>query len=118
MFNMRLMEALFEQLAPMRLITATNAEDGLILARSSQPDVILLDINLPGINGFEAVARLKHDALIRHIPVVGLSADATSATAERALNSGFVDYLTKPVNLSELIRTLSRAMEAKFVTHE
>ncbi|CDK99744.1 conserved protein of unknown function [Magnetospirillum gryphiswaldense MSR-1 v2] len=117
-FNMRLMEALFEQLAPMRLITATNAEDGLILARSSQPDVILLDINLPGINGFEAVARLKHDALIRHIPVVGLSADATSATAERALNSGFVDYLTKPVNLSELIRTLSRAMEAKFVTHE
>jgi PAS domain S-box-containing protein len=117
-FNMRLMEALFEQLAPMRLITATNAEDGLILARSSQPDVILLDINLPGINGFEAVARLKHDALIRHIPVVGLSADATSATAERALNSGFVDYLTKPVNLSELIRTLSRAMEGKFVTHK
>ena len=117
-FNMRLMEALFEQLAPMRLITANNAEDGLTLARSSQPDAILLDINLPGINGFEAVARLKHDALIRHIPVVGLSADATSATAERALNSGFVDYLTKPVNLSELIRTLSRVMEAKFVTHE
>lgn len=116
-FNMRLMEALFEQLAPMRLITANNAEEGLILARSRQPDVILLDINLPGINGFEAVARLKEDASIRHIPVIGLSADASSATIERARNSGFADYLTKPVSLPELVRTLSREMEYKHANH-
>lgn len=111
--NMRLMEVLFEQLAPMRLITANNVEDGMALARTSQPDVVILDINLPDINGFEAIDRLKEDAAIRHIPVVGLSADATSATAKRALACGFADYLTKPVKLSELVRTISRVMETK-----
>jgi CheY-like chemotaxis protein len=112
-FNMRLMEALFEQLVPMRLVSANNAEEGLELARSSQPDVILLDINLPGINGFDAIARLKDDASICHIPVIGLSADASRATVERARKSGFADYLTKPVSLPELVRTLSREMEYK-----
>ncbi|CDL00299.1 Autoinducer 2 sensor kinase/phosphatase luxQ [Magnetospirillum gryphiswaldense MSR-1 v2] len=116
--NVRLMEALFEQLAPMRLIAANNAEEGLNLARSSQPDLILLDINLPGVNGFEAIARLKEDALIRHIPVIGLSADASGSTIERARNGGFTDYLTKPVKLSELVRTLSREMEYKHVSNQ
>ena len=97
----------------MRLVSANNAEEGLELARSSQPDVILLDINLPGINGFDAIARLKDDASICHIPVIGLSADASRATVERARKSGFADYLTKPVSLPELVRTLSREMEYK-----
>ncbi|CAA7625234.1 conserved hypothetical protein [Candidatus Terasakiella magnetica] len=116
--NISLMEALFHQLAPMRLITATNAEDGLVLAESNQPDVILLDINLPGVNGFDAVARLKENEATRHIPVVGFSADAAGETTKRALASGFGDYLTKPIKLSALLRSLNRMMEAKHADHE
>ncbi|CAA7622647.1 PAS domain S-box protein [Magnetospirillum sp. SS-4] len=116
--NISLMEALFHQLVPMRLITATNAEDGLVLAESNQPDVILLDINLPGMNGFDAVARLKENEATRHIPVVGFSANATGETTKRALASGFGDYLTKPIKLSALLRSLNRMMEAKHAGHE
>ena len=116
--NRHLVEALFEQLSPMRLITATSVEKGLVLARSRQPDVILLDINFPGTSGFEAIALIKGDVSIRDIPVVALSADATGETIERALAGGFVDYLTKPVRLPVLVRTISRLMGAQYAGHD
>jgi CheY-like chemotaxis protein len=113
--NISLMEALFEQLSPMRMIAVTTAEEGLLMAESYQPDVILLDINLPGMNGFEAVTHLKENPATRAIPVVGLSADATTKTTNRALAGGFSDYLAKPIKLPALLRTLQRLMEEKHV---
>jgi PAS domain S-box-containing protein len=113
--NISLMEALFEQLSPMRMIAVTTAEEGLLMAESYQPDVILLDINLPGMNGFEAVTHLKENPATRAIPVVGLSADATTKTTNRALAGGFSDYLAKPIKLPALLRALQRAMEEKHV---
>ncbi|MBF0270413.1 MAG: PAS domain S-box protein [Alphaproteobacteria bacterium] len=108
--NLSLMEALFEQLAPMRLITASTGEEGLQLAESEQPDVILLDISLPSISGLDVARHLKSDERTRHIPVVALSADATPQATDRALESGCDTYLTKPVDISALVRTLQHVM--------
>ena len=115
--NRMLMEAMFEQLTPLRLIAAASAETGLSAAENQQPDIILLDINLPGMDGFAANDRLKENPKTRHIPVVALSADAIKETADRALASGFADFLTKPIRRSDLIHTLHNVMEHRHAKH-
>ena len=108
--NQALVEAMIEQLSPLRLIFVTSAETGLIVAENNQPDIILLDINLPGMDGFAAIGHLKENPRTRHIPVVALSADAIEGTADRALACGFSYYLTKPVRRADLIHTIQRVM--------
>jgi signal transduction histidine kinase/ActR/RegA family two-component response regulator len=87
---------------------AYSAELGLQMARSRRPDIILLDINLPGMNGFEALDILKNDAVTRDIPVVAISANAMERDIKKGLDAGFVDYLTKPVDIIQLVLVLSR----------
>ncbi len=116
--NLLLMETLFERLAPMRLVSAIRAEEGVRLANALLPDVILLDINLPGMDGFEAFAQLQANEATRHIPVVGVSADASATTTTRARAEGFADFLTKPVRLATLVHTLRRLMEEEHADQE
>ena len=79
--------------------------------RDRQPDVILMDINLPGISGIEALKILREDPATAHIPVVALSANAMPRDIEKGLQAGFFRYLTKPIKVNEFMDTLDVALE-------
>jgi hypothetical protein len=109
--NLKLIEQLMARRPDMRMLTAGDADFGIQIARKSLPDVILMDINLPGINGFDAIQILRHDKATAHIPVIALSANAMPRDVERGLKAGFFRYLTKPVRVPEFIDTLAAALE-------
>ncbi len=108
--NMAVMAALFEHLPDARLLEATTAERGLELARSCQPDVIVIDIGLPGMDGFTALACLRTQTETRHIPVIALSADAMPAALDRGMSAGFRAWLTKPLQFEGLLATLETVL--------
>ncbi len=85
------------------VLTAEDGGQGLTMAQSESPDLILMDMSLPGMNGWEATHRLKSMKETQSIPVLGLSAHAMKADRERALNAGCDDYDTKPVDIKRLL---------------
>jgi CheY-like chemotaxis protein len=85
------------------IIIATDGKHGVHLAESALPDLILMDMSLPVMDGWEATRLLKQNPLTRQIPIVGLSAHAMAGDREKALNAGCDDYETKPVDLTRLI---------------
>jgi PAS domain S-box-containing protein len=109
--NLKLVEQLIGRRPELALLTATDGHQGIEVARASVPDVILMDINLPGISGNEALRILRADPLTAHIPVVALSANAMPRDIERGLKAGFFRYLTKPIDLNELMDTLKTALD-------
>lgn len=108
--NLKVVESLFQYHSNLYLLTANNGASGLEQAQQYQPDVILLDIHLPDINGFNVLSRLLEDEKTRHIPVVALSADAMPLDIERGMKAGFTDYLTKPIKLDLLMQTLDKVL--------
>jgi PAS domain S-box-containing protein len=109
--NMELIEELIGRFSDIGLVTAANGTLGIKLARAIQPQVILLDINLPGINGFKVLEILRDDPATAHIPVIALSANAMSRDIERGLQAGFFHYLTKPIEINEFMDTVGAALE-------
>jgi PAS domain S-box-containing protein len=109
--NMKLVEKLMAQRADIRLLGAVNGTLGVEVARASQPEVILMDINLPGISGIEAMKILREDPATAHIPIVALSANAMPRDIEKGLKAGFFRYLTKPIRVTEFMDTLNVALE-------
>ncbi len=109
--NLKLIEQLIARRPDLRLISAVDGNRGIELARSRQPDVILMDINLPGISGIEALQILRDDPLTAHIPVVAVSANAMPRNIEKGLQAGFFRYLTKPIKVNEFTDTLEAALE-------
>jgi signal transduction histidine kinase/ActR/RegA family two-component response regulator len=109
--NVRLIEQLISRRADMRLLTAGNGKDGIALARGYLPDVILMDINLPGISGIEAMKLIRQDPLTSHIPIVALSANAIPRDIEQGIKAGFFRYLTKPIKVNEFLETLNVALK-------
>jgi PAS domain S-box-containing protein len=109
--NLMLIEQLIKRRPDMRLLSARDGNLGIQLARANQPEVILMDINLPGISGIEALRILREDPATAHIPVVALSANAMPRDVERGLQAGFFRYLTKPIKVSEFMETLDVALE-------
>ena len=109
--NQMLVEDLIARRPDMRLLTAGDAIRGIEIARASLPDVILMDINLPGISGIQALGVLAEDPVTAHIPVVALSANAVPRDIERGLKAGFFLYLTKPIKVNEFMHTLEVALE-------
>jgi CheY-like chemotaxis protein len=110
--NLKLVEQLIARRPTMRLLTAVDGNLGIQMARAHQPEVILMDINLPGISGIEALKILREDPATTHIPVVALSANAMPADIERGLEAGFVSYLTKPIKVKEFMEVLDAALES------
>ncbi len=108
--NMELVQQLIARRPDMRLFGAEDAMRGIALAREHQPDVILLDINLPGINGLQALKILQEDEGTKHIPVLALSANAMPRDIERGLAAGFFRYLTKPIRVAEFMDALDTAL--------
>ena len=109
--SLMLMQDLMARRPDIHLLTATDALSGVTLARAERPDVILMDINLPGISGLEALNILLGDPRTAHIPVVALSANAIPADIARGLAAGFFSYLTKPLKVNELMQTLDAASQ-------
>ncbi|NCN71613.1 MAG: response regulator, partial [Betaproteobacteria bacterium] len=108
--NMALVEQLIARRPDMRLLGAPDAMRGIALARAHQPDVILMDINLPGISGMQALKILREDPATRHIPVLALSANAMPRDIEKGLAAGFYRYLTKPIRVNEFMAALDEGL--------
>jgi PAS domain S-box-containing protein len=108
--NLRLVERFLARRDDIRLLTAATPTLGLKLARSQHPALILLDINLPEMDGYEVMDRLRQDPVTRDIPVVAISANAMPDDLARGRSAGFKDYLTKPLSLENLLRTVNETL--------
>jgi two-component system, cell cycle response regulator DivK len=93
-----------------QVVFAMDGQQGIDLARSERPDIILMDMSLPVIDGWEATRRVKADAATRSVPVIGLTAHAMSGDREKAIEAGCDDYDTKPVELDRLIGKIERLL--------
>lgn len=109
--NLMLIEDILAARDDIELLSARDGYAGIELARNTLPDLILMDINLPGINGTEALKILAKDPLTSHIPVIALSANAIPRDIEKGLAAGFFRYLTKPIKIHEFIDTIDLALE-------
>ena len=110
--NMKLVEQLIALRSDIELFTAINGTLGIELACSKKPDVILMDINLPGISGLEALQILREDPSTADIPVIALSANAMLRDIELGIQAGFFRYLTKPIKVKEFMDTLNVALQS------
>ena len=109
--DMKLVEQIIARHPEMRLLAAVSGNSGIEIARVSQPEVIMMDINLPDISGFKALEILRSDPATAHIPVIALSVNAMPLNIESGLKSGFFRYITKPINVNEFMEALHVALE-------
>ena len=106
MLSRRLMRRGFQ------VVFAVDGQQGVDLARSEKPDIILMDMSLPVMDGWEATRRVKSDDATRNVPVIGLTAHAMGGDREKAIEAGCDDYDTKPVELDRLIGKIERLLDA------
>jgi CheY-like chemotaxis protein len=92
------------------VIFAVNGQEGVDLAVSERPDIILMDLSLPVLDGWEATRRVKADDATRSVPIIGLTAHAMSGEREKAIEAGCDDYDTKPVEIERLIGKIERLL--------
>jgi len=108
--NLELVELIVARRPDLRLLGAADASVGIEFARVYQPEVILMDINLPGVSGVEAMRILRADPTTAHIPIIALSANAVPRDIERALAAGFFSYVTKPIKVTQFLEALDQAL--------
>jgi len=94
------------------IVTAVDGQEGIDLTRSEKPDLVLMDMSLPVLDGWEATRQIKNDLSIKQIPVVGLTAHAMVGDRDKALQAGCDDYATKPVEFEKLIELINRLIAA------
>ncbi|ATD61294.1 hybrid sensor histidine kinase/response regulator [Janthinobacterium svalbardensis] len=109
--NVNLVEQLIERRDDLNLLVAVNGLAGVDVACKQLPDVILMDINLPGISGIEALKILRANPLTAHIPVMALTANAVPHDIELGMKAGFFRYLTKPIKIDEFMESLNMALD-------
>jgi len=108
--NMKLVSLLVEK-AGYSILKANEAETGIAMARKEHPDLILMDIQLPGMDGLTATSILKGDVATRDIPVIALTAFAMDGDREKMLDGGCDGYVTKPIHREQLIAEMKRCLE-------
>jgi PAS domain S-box-containing protein len=111
--NLTLIEQMLEERPEMELLTAMQGKIGLDLARQHSPDLVLLDVHLPDLDGREVISELKSSQTTRDIPIVVISADATTSQINRLLTAGANTYLTKPLDVAEFFHVLDKTIAAK-----
>ena len=116
--NCSLVRQMFADQPGIDLSTARQGQAGIDLARQQQPDLILLDLHLPDLPGWEVLAHLKAEHTTRHIPVIIISADATSPQMKRLLNAGAQDYLTKPIDMHKLFQVVDETTRTASLTRK
>ena len=110
--NLALVEELIERRSDWTLLSATNGHLGISLACSHQPDLILMDIDLPDISGLEALRRLRENPATAAIPVMALSSNAYPRQIEKGIEAGFFKYLTKPFEIDAFMVALETCLNA------
>lgn len=110
--NLKLVRRLIGKRRTLALLEASTAEIGLEIAQREHPDLILLDLNLPGIDGFEALRRLRENPITCGIPVIAITANAMPRDVDRGMKAGFADYLTKPFEFGKFLETVDRHLAA------
>jgi len=113
--NMQLVEQIIARDSDIILLTAMNGKNGSDIARSSLPDLILLDINLQDINGFEVMNRLQSEPSTANIPVIAVSANAMPGDVKKGLEAGFFRYITKPIKINELVDAIDEALKLEAI---
>lgn len=109
--NLELVEQIIARRPDLRLLSAADGDLGIEFARAYLPEVILMDINLPGLSGVEAMKILRADPLTAHIPIIALSANALARDIDKALAAGFFNYLTKPIKVNAFLDALDVALK-------
>ncbi len=109
--NLNLVKQIISRHPDMHLLSAVEGYSGIEIARASQPDVILMDINMPGLSGYEALEILKSDPTTAHIPILALTANAMARDIKKGMEAGFFHYITKPIMVSEFMEALNMALE-------
>ena len=110
--NLELVEQLIARRPDLRLLSAADGNLGIEFARTCQPEVILMDLNLPGISGIEAMKILRADPSTAHIPIIAISANAVPRDIKRGLEAGFFEYLTKPIKVNQFMVALDMALKS------
>ena len=108
--NVYMLKMRLELLDDFEVMTAEDGEKGCAMALAERPDIILMDLEMPGVDGWEATRRLKADPQTRDIPIIALSAHALAGSRERALAAGCDEFDTKPVEFERLVATLRRLL--------
>jgi len=109
--NLELVEQIIERRSDLRLLAAADGYLGIEFARAYLPDVILMDINLPGMSGEDVMRALRLDPLTALIPIIAISANAMPRDIQRGIAAGFFDYLTKPIKVTQFMETLDAALK-------
>jgi len=110
--NLYMLQLRFDVLGGYEILSATDGAAGIAMAAAEQPDLILMDLNLPEVDGWEAARRLKADLATRDIPIIALSAHAMAGDREKALATGCDDFDTKPVEFDRLLGKIEQALAA------
>ena len=113
--SLDLMKEIVAHIEGLSMISAHNVELGIDLAKSETPDLIILDINLPGMNGFEVLKKLRRLEKTKDIPVIALSANAMPKDIEKGIEAGFMQYLTKPIEIEKVVIAIKEGL--KIQTH-
>ena len=116
--NLMLMEMVISQVEGLSMISAHNAELGIEMAINNKPDLVVMDINLPGMDGFEALRALQVTPETQNIPVIALSANAQPKDIEKGGEAGFLHYLTKPMKVDEMIEIIREILDAEIQTRD
>jgi len=111
--NVFMLKMRLELLDDFEVLTAEDGEKGCVMAVSERPDIILMDLEMPVMNGWEAARRLKGNPQTRDIPIIGLSAHALSGEREKALAAGCNEYDTKPIEFDRLVSTVRRILASR-----
>ncbi len=109
--NLRLVTQILSRSEDINLLTALEPLRGLELAKEYQPDLILLDINLPGISGYDVLDELRKNQQTENIPVIAISANAMEKDLQKGKDAGFSDYITKPIDVVELLETVNKKLQ-------
>lgn len=110
--NVYMLKMRLELLDGFEVLVAPDGEKGCAMAAAERPDLILMDLEMPGVDGWEATRRLKADPQTRSIPVIALSAHALAGTREKALAAGCDEFDTKPIDFDRLVATIERLLKA------
>lgn len=108
------LKALLER-AGHHVLVGQNGEDGLALARAERPELVMLDVEMPGMNGFDVCSRLKADTKLREVPVVIMTGRALDGVPARARAAGAVDWMAKPSELQILLKKIPRYLAGEVV---
>ena len=106
--NLRLLESMFVMREGLRVLSAGTPEEGLQVALAEHPDLILLDISMPRIDGYEVLARLRQHTSLARTPVVAVTAKAQLLDRVKGMALGFADYVTKPIDIQDLLKKVDR----------